>query len=61
MKATELTEGMRVRCGKREGVVSDIAHKVRFQVTTDDGNSVLWFVDGDSEIEVVDDQEEFVV
>jgi hypothetical protein len=57
MKAVELEEGMRVRSGKREGVVSEIRHKVRFQVTTDDGNSVLWFVDGDQEIEVVDQQE----
>jgi hypothetical protein len=57
MKATELTEGMRVRCGKREGVVSGLIHKVRFQVTTDDGNAVLWFVDGDHQIEVVYQQE----
>jgi hypothetical protein len=57
MKAIELENGMRVRCGKREGVVLGIRHRVSFQVKPDKGPPVSWFVDGERELDVVDQQE----
>jgi hypothetical protein len=41
MKASQLTEGMTVRCNKRVGVVSEIRTRVWFKVESDKGPAVM--------------------
>jgi hypothetical protein len=57
VKARELEEGMTVRCNKRVGKVTMIKTRVAFDVQPENGAAVRWYVDGEEEIEVVDQQE----
>jgi hypothetical protein len=54
VKARELEEGMTVRSGKRVGVVTGIKTRVFFQVQPETGPAIGWWVDGETDVEVVE-------
>jgi hypothetical protein len=54
MKARELETGMTVRAGNRVGVVTGIKQRVWFQVDSGKGPPRQYFVDGETEVEVIE-------
>jgi hypothetical protein len=57
VKATDLEEGMTVRQGKRLGKVIAIKTRIYFQVQPEIGVPIGYYMDGDAEVEVVENQE----
>jgi hypothetical protein len=56
MKANDLTEGQRISYNGRQGTVTNIRRRVRFEVIDDKGKAHQWYVDGEVEITAVDQQ-----